>query len=491
MKSGVKLSVYIAIDLGTTGCRSILFDASLNEISSSYEEYGLITPKENYVEQNAELWWELTLKTAKNAIEKSCIDIKEIDAISISSQGITIVPIDNNLKPLCNALSWLDMRAEDYTRIIDKDFGGDKMFKLTGKTLSSAYTLPKVLWIKENLPEIYSKAYKLLMPLDYLTAKFTGKFVTDYSMATGTLMYDIKNQCWSELILNKYGISKDILPEVLPAGTAIGEILPDVAKELGLKKECIVALGAQDQKCAAFGVGLKEGTMTISLGTAAAVTKLWNEAKNDVNNGIGWCGYIDKASYVTEGVISTAGTCLRWVRDVLYPNEADSYRTIDREAELALNKNSDKPMFFYPFLTGESSPKYYSEATGNFYGITLSTVRGDFALAVMQGIAYQIRILLEAMDAYGKISTLIIFGGVAKSKLWCQIISDITGLEVFVPSSFEAASAGAARLASLACGNDTGALKCVNSYSPSERKEEYNKFYKKYLSIEEKLWEDE
>lgn len=481
------MSIYLAIDLGTTGCRSILFDDSLNELASSYEEYGLITPSPDFVEQDAELWWHLTLKTAKNAIQKAAISPDKIDGISISSQGITIVPVDKEIKPLYNAISWLDMRAKAQAEEIRKDFGNDEIFRLTGKTLCCDYTLPKLLWIKEQLPEIYNSTYKFLMPLEFLTAKFTGKFVTDYSMATGTLMYDIKNQCWSDKILDKYGISKKLLPDVAAAGTPVGNVLPEVARELGLKENCVVALGAQDQKCAAFGVGLRKGVMTISLGTAAAITKLWNEVKTEKDNGIGWCGYISKDEYVTEGVIDTAGTCLRWIRDTLYKSEG--YSVINEEAELQLSKTAEKPMFFYPFMMGASSPNFYPEATGTFYGLNIASVRGDFALAVMEGIAYQLRIILEAMDAYGQVDTLIIFGGVANSKFWCQLIADITGMEVYVPSNSEAASAGAARLAAVGCGKDIGALECAYSYKPSERKESYNKKFIKYTKIEKKLWE--
>ena len=211
------MSIYLAVDLGTTGCRSILFDKNLDCISSDYEEYGLITPKEKWTEQDANLWWELTLKTAANAIKKGNINPKDIDAVSVSSQGITLVPVDKDFTPLCNAISWLDTRAEAETEQIDKDFGADYMFKLSGRTLEPDYTLPKLLWFKNNQPEIFNNAYKFLMPLDFLIAKFTGRAVTDYSMATGSMLYDLKKFCWSKEILDFYGIDENKLPEVAPS----------------------------------------------------------------------------------------------------------------------------------------------------------------------------------------------------------------------------------------------------------------------------------
>lgn len=478
------MSLYLSVDLGTTGCRSIVFDDTLRPLGIAYEESTLITPKEGYTEQDANVWWQMTKSTAKAALAKAGVDGNDVRGISISSQGITIVPVDEALNPLCNALSWLDVRAEKQTAQIERDFGGEAIFTLTGKPINACYTLPKLLWLMQEKADIVSKTWKFLMPMDFLIGKLTGRPVTDHSMASGTLFYDIKNTDWSDTILNHYGIDKATLPELAWSGEAVGTVLPDVAEELGLSPDCVVAVGAQDQKCAAYGVGLDEGVMTISLGTAAAVTKRWNEAKTEVNNGVGWCGYVDQGTWVTEGVINTAGTCLRWVRDMLFPT--DSYKTIDLEAAQALERGSS--LLFYPYLAGPSSPDYYPESEGNFYGVNLATKRGDFALAVMEGIAFQIRILLEAMEAYGNVHTLIIFGGGANSALWCQIIADATGLTIRVPDTTEAASAGAAMLAANAVGSPVKPLGIAGEYTPSEKSALYNKKYKKYRLIEKKLW---
>jgi len=478
------MPIYLAIDLGTTGCRSILFDENLSLLGMSYEEYELITIKENFIEQNATNWWELTKKTIKNAIAKAEINGKEVKSISISSQGITIVPVDENINPLCNAISWLDVRAKEETDRIDADFGRDYIFRLTGKSLDPCYTLPKILWLQKNCPDIYKKAWKLLMPLDFLIGKLTGNCITDHSMASGTLCYDIKNNRWSKEILDHYGIDEDILPKISWSGEKAGYILPDVARELGLSSECVVAVGAQDQKCAALGAGLKEGVMTISLGTAAAITKHWNEAKIEKNKGVGWCGYVKSKVWVTEGVINTAGTCLRWLRDTIYNGEG--YDIIDKEASEALLKGSS--LLFYPYMNGPSSPSFYPNADGNFYGVNLATKRGDFALAVMEGIAFQMRILLETMEAYGNVHTLILFGGGAKSSVWAQIIADAIGVVVKVPQTTEAASAGAVILAAKAVDESIAPLSCSYTYIPSDRTEAYNEKYKKYRMIEKRIW---
>lgn len=476
--------MYLAIDLGTTGCRSIIFDKDLNLLGDSYEEYGLITPKNDWVEQDAELWWELTLKTAKNAIEKSAVDAKCIEGISISSQGITIVPVDQKLNPLTNAISWLDARPKEQTKQIDDTFGKEKIFEICGKKLEAYFTLPKLMWLRDIHKDVWDKTYKFLMPMDFLIAKLTGNPVTDHSMASGTLLYDLKQCKWSQEIIKNFDIPEEKLPTILWSGESAGTVLPEIAEELGLSKDCVVSVGAQDQKCAALGAGLKDGTMTISLGTAGAITKRWDKVDFAESNKVGWCGYVEPGTWVTEGVINTAGTCLRWTRDLFFQDEG--YKIIDEEAEKAMNDGNT--VMFYPYLNGPSSPDFYKEAQGCFYGMNLSTKRGNFAAAVMEGIAFQIKILLEAMHAYGNVDKIVLFGGGAKGKLWCQIIADVTGLEILVPSTFEAAGAGAAMLAAKALGIELKPLECVKSFVPSDRKDMYHEKYHLYRKIEKKLW---
>ena len=478
------MAIYLSVDLGTTGCRSILFDDKLDVVSSSYEEYPLITPREKWTEQDAELWWTLTLKTAEEAIASSGLLGEEIRAISVSSQGITIVPVDENIKPLSNAISWLDVRAENETKMISERISEEEIYLTTGKPLSATYTLPKLLWIKNSLPDLYNNAYKFLMPMEFLIARFTGNCVTDHSMASGTLMYDIKAMRWSERILGLFGIDPSKLPRIAFAGESAGKVLPEVAKKLGLSENCYVAVGAQDQKCAALGAGLSDGAMTVSLGTAAAITKRWSEARTEINNGVGWCGYAEKGAFVTEGVIGTAGTCLRWVRDIFFNN--DGYATVDKEALEARDRGSS--LIFHPFMNGPTSPELYPESTGNFYGINLATERGDIALAVMEGIAFQMRSILEAMEAYRNVHTLILFGGGAKSDLWCQIIADVTGMNINVTKTPEAAGAGAAILASRAVGENISALAIGKTYAPSSLRRAYDEKYEKYKAVETKLW---
>lgn len=485
---GADMPFFIAIDLGTTGCRSILFDERLHSVSSSYREYGLITPCEKWVEQDARLWWELTQETVRESVRAASAENDQIVGISVSSQGITMIPVDKQLVPLHNAISWLDVRAEEQARDLRRDFGEREIFTLTGKPINAAYSLPKILWLKDEEPQIFQSTWKFLMPMDYLIGKLTGNCVTDHTMASGTLLYDIKAKTWSTRILQQYGLSADQLPELKWSGEIAGLLTKEAAAALGLKEGCLVAVGAQDQRCASLAVGLKEGVMSISLGTSGAICKFWNEPHTEGDMRIGWSAYINEGTWVTEGVVNTAAASLRWLRDAMFPGE--SYDRIDAEAQEAFLHGSS--LLFYPFLNGPSSPDKYPESTGCFYGVNLSTQRGDFALAVLEGVAFQIRILLEAMQAYGNVHTLVLFGGGAKSALWAQMIADVTGIRIDVPETSEASGAGAAILAGIAAGvfdrNNPPSLRQSRCFEPGERRTGYEEKYRTYRRLEKKLW---
>lgn len=482
------MAFYLAIDLGTTGCRSIVFDEALTMRASSYEEYGLITPCAEWVEQDAELWWTLTLKTAQKAIAEAGIDGREIDAVSVSSQGITIVPVDGRATPLGNAISWLDVRAAEQAETLRQKIGVADLFELSGKCIDPAYSLPKMMWLKKERPEQYQNAYKFLMPMDYLLAKLSGRFLTDHTMASGTLAYDMKAKTWNEPILRMLGIERAKLPDLVWSGEAVGTVLPEVAAHLSLREDCIVIAGAQDQRCASLAAGIGKGTMTISLGTAGAVCKLWDHLPAVRDMRIGWSAYIREDAWITEGVINTASVCLRWLRDIMYPD--CDYDMISAEAECAQKRGN--ALIFYPYLSGASCPERYPDSTGCFYGATLATQRSDFALAVMEGVAFQIRILLEVMEAYKDVRTLVLFGGGSNSPFWCQLIADITQMRIQVPDITEAAGAGAAILAGIGAGRfdrmSAPRVQARNVYSPGPNKAAYEQRYQRYRALEKKVW---
>jgi len=439
----------LGIDLGTTNCKAIILEEDGKILGISCIEYPLIKRRENYIEQDPQEWWKAVKEVIKRVIAATKVNPKEIISLSISSQGISFVPVDKEGTPLYNAISWLDKRAIKQTKEILKKFSLKEMFHLTGKRVNPGYILPKLLWLRENEPIIFKNTHKFLMAEDYLIMKFTGKFITDHSLAAGTLLYDVNKLCWSEEIIDRFCISQEKLPEIKWSGTPIGKISSDAAKETGLNKKTLIVVGGQDQKCAALGAGIKHKVATISLGTASAITIITNKAIIDEEMRIPCFPFLIPGFWVLEGVISTAGEALKWIQEIL--NMKGSYQSLNELAQKSLPGSNG--IFFLPYLAGISSPDWQPEAKACFWGLNLSTKKNDIIRVVMEGIGFEIKRNISVMEELsGKVEKIRIFGGGAKSNLWLKIISNITGKEMEVFKTTEIASLGVCILAGTGAG---------------------------------------
>lgn len=445
----------LGIDLGTTGCKAVLFSPSGEIMGESYLEYDVYSNNSHMVEQNADEWWKLTREVIRLVLKNSRVTGEKVKALSVSSQGIAFTLVSPNGKAITPVFSWLDTRARKETEEIINKISFKQIYQITGKRVSPSYVLPKLLWIRKNAHKPFNASAKVAMGEDFIINKFTGDWVTDHTMAAGTLMYDISRLGWSDKILNTFRIPKEKLPRIAWSGTSVGKLQDSVAKELNLSNNTVVVLGGQDQKCAAYGANIKKGVATLSLGTAAVITVLIDEPILDKKMRIPCFPFVEKNKWVLEAVISTGGASLKWIRNLLesifskqgiYKKKID-YPFLDRLARKS--PPGSNGIFFYPHLSGVSSPYWNDKLQGMFKGITLATEIEDMLRAVMEGVAYEIKLNLEVIeDLVGTIHTLRIFGGGARSELWCDIISNITSKKVEVcmmPDSV--ANKGAARIA--------------------------------------------
>ncbi len=419
--------MYIGIDLGTTGAKTVLFDIEGNVVCEFNKEYELIF-KGTFVEQDANDWWRLVLDGMKHVVSES--GVSEIEGISVSTQGISFVPVDIEGNTLYNAISWLDMRAEKECDELRALFGDEKVFNITGKPCLCDYSLSKIRWFSDNCPEVVEKTYKILFPLDYLNLKLCGKAVTDYTIAGGTMLYDIHEKCWHDELVSFARIDKSLLPDVLPMGADIGPLLPEVAKEVGITGDCHVYMGGQDQKLAAIGAGIGEGVCTVSFGTATAISRL-GKAFEYKENSTNTLFRFDDESYISEVALMTTGAALRWLTRTLYGGI--SYKEMDKLALLS------EP--------GANGVKFKSDLSvgGVISGITLSTTSSDIIYALYEGVSEDIA---NAVAELGGAECLKVFGGGAKSEIWCRILSRISKTNVEILSIAETGSLGAAILAS-------------------------------------------
>lgn len=414
--------MYLGVDLGTTGCKCALYNRKGDCLAQYNTEYPLIYSG-SFVEQDANLWWHLVREGIQSVT--SSAGVFHITALSISTQGIAFVPVDGEGNTLSNAISWLDERSSEEMKEIGERYGANRIYTVTGKPLDPCYTFPKLAWLKKHNPELFLRTDKFLTPLDFLNLRLTGRAVTDYTVAGGTMLYDISRKCWHKEFLNDLGLSEDKLPEVSCMGETVGKILPEVAEELGVNCADVI-LGGQDQKLAAIGAGIGENVCTVSFGTATAVTVLQKEMSSDRR----FPQFrLNDDSFVSEGVVTTSGAALRWLASVAFGGK--SYREMD-ELALTSQKGANGVVF---------TPDFTENA--KIEGLTLSSTQGDMVYALYEGVCREIKSCLGPGT-----EKLVVFGGGSKSDIWCEILSEMTGCAVYACDSPETASRGAARLAS-------------------------------------------
>ena len=413
--------MFIGLDLGTTVYKSSLFNENGMMLRSFNREYPLIH-QNTHIEQNADLWWDLTKEAISFVSRGYEHDIK---ALSISSQGISVVPIDIHGKTLCNAVSWMDNRASKECDDIETRFTDHDIYMKTGKHLNPAYTLPKIMWFRNNHPEVYEKAHKFLLPLDYLNFRLCGRAVTDYSMASGTMLFNITYKKWDNDLIRHSEIDTSKLPEVECMGTVLGKILPSVARDTGINENTLIVLGAQDQKIAAIGAGLNETNCAVSIGTSTAITRFSNSFITKIKSPQ---FLFNETQFIIEESISITGAVIKWLSGIL---GGISYSEMDKLAENSVKR---------------SNGVIFSTNKTNGLGITemsISTTKGEMVYALYESIARKIKAVFPS-----DISHTILFGGGAKSEILCEIISEKIDTDIRIADNHETATLGAAILAS-------------------------------------------
>ncbi|MHA1213153.1 MAG: FGGY-family carbohydrate kinase, partial [Candidatus Heimdallarchaeota archaeon] len=378
----------LSIDVGTTGGRSILFDQKGAIIASAYEEYPCLFPSPTFVEQNANDWWRVTKNTIKHVINSSKISSSDIVGISCTNQRETIVPVDEKGEPLSNALVWQDRRTIKECQIINEKLGSDKIYQITGLTIDPYFSAPKILWMKANWQTAFDRAYKFMLVHDFIQMKLTGEYITDYSNASRTMLFDINKHSWSDEILNTLEIPKEKLPEPKPSGTKIGSLSKEAAKETGLPEGTIVAAGGGDQQCAAIGVGVtKKGRVKATTGTGTFLLAYLEKNQRDPKKRVLCSCHAIPGKYVLEASIFTTGSILRWFRDNFSSAEKslassinlDSYDLLGMQAETVAP--GSEGVMVLPHFVGAGAPHWNPNARGVIFGLGLGHTRNHLIRA--------------------------------------------------------------------------------------------------------------
>lgn len=421
---------YIGVDLGTTGTKSILFDERGNVLGKGYKGYGLITPKEGYFEQNACDWYNAVGCTVKEAVK----DFDgQVAGISFSAQGgsfiLADIDKDGKIVPLTNALTWMDNRATEEVEEL-----GDKAYSLAGLKLGAGSSLCRILWLKKHCPNEYSKTKIILTTSDYIYYMLIGKKVIDYTSAYMMDIFDGENLCWNDSLLELVGLNKNQLPKPISAGEYLGDCNDNFIKATGLKGKVKVYSGVHDQFAASLGLNyFGSNDLLISTGTTWVV--FGKSDKNiDLNffkmkHPVGGYGYFASAI--------SSGTVLSWEKD-LFSTDYDNLNVGVEKAPF------DDKLLVYPFISGNGAYRGENNQSFSVHNVNFKHTKFDVVKATMEGVAFEIKYIIDTCREKGfKIGNIIITGGATRSNAWMQILSNVLGEKLYLSQQVDGCCFGA------------------------------------------------
>lgn len=436
---------FIGIDLGTSAVKLLLMDENGVIKKSVSREYPISFPKSGWSEQNPEDWYRQTKDGLKELI--SDIDRSKVLGIGFGGQMHGLVVLDKDDNIIRPTILWNDSRTAKETDYLNEVIGKEKLSDYTANIAFAGFTAPKILWMKNHEPENFNRISKIMLPKDYIAYRLTGVHCSDPSDASGTLLYDVKNKCWSKEMLEICSVSEKQLPTIYQSYEVVGTIKEEISQEFGLSKDVKVVAGAGDNAAAAVGTGtVGEGKCNVSLGTSGTIFISSEKFGVDKNNALHSFAHAD-GNYHLMGVVLSAASCNKWwMEDILNTKDFAG----EQEDICNLGKNS---VYFLPYLMGERSPHNDPNARGAFIGMTMETSRKDMTLAMLEGVAFAIRDSYEIARSLGiQIERTKMCGGGAKSPLWRKILANVLNLEVDILEVEEGPALGGAMLAAVGCG---------------------------------------
>nr|WP_244266992.1 MULTISPECIES: xylulokinase [Moorella] len=454
----------LGIDVGTSGCKSILVDEEGSVIAKSVAEYPLYTPYPGWAEQEPEDWWRATVATINRLLRESQVNPKGIVGIGLSGQMHGMVPLDAEYRVLRRAILWNDQRTAPQCQEIVQAVGGeDNLLTYTNNAMLPGYTAGKILWLREHEPEVFDKTRIILNPKDYIRFRLTGQFATEVSDASGTGLFDVKNRRWSDKLLAILQISTDLLPHCFESDQVTGWVTRQAAEETGLPAGLPVVGGGGDAVIQTTGMGVtKEGILGLIIGTAGIVAMGLESFKENPQGKLQIFCNNAPGTWHAMGVTLAAGGSYQWYTQTLCEGERiraedtgeDVYALL--EGSIMSAPPGSKGLVFLPYLSGERCPYADPAARGSFIGLTLLHTKADMTRAVMEGVTYSLYHVFEQLrelDKDMKVTAAIVSGGASRSAAWRQIIADVFQLPTrTVTGSSEGGAYGAALVAGVGCG---------------------------------------
>lgn len=448
----------LAHDLGTSGNKAVLFDEEGHVLGSETVSYRTYTPQQGWFEQDPQELWEAVVLCTRRLMQGHAEG--NIAAISFSNQMHGCICVDQNGRPLHPAMIWSDQRASAELRWLEEHVGQRSVYDITGHRLNTGYTLEKLMWIRAMRPQVYRDTYKVLHTKEYIAFKMTGQFATEPTDASGTHLYDLRKGDWSHTIFDATGLDVEKMPPLKKTTDVVGTVSPAAAEELGLPAGVPVVCGGGDGIMAALGAGcIRTAQTCISMGTTAYMSTVsqqpvWDPAMTTFNYAHAIEGW-----FVPCGAMSCCGLAYSWIKEIV--GELDEikakecgrgvYQLLDEQVlQSAPGANG---LLFLPYLSGERCPRWNNNARGTFVGLSLAHTKADMLRSVLEGVAYNLDVMLRVFLGHLDIRTLTLIGGAAKGDVWSQIIADVAGIPVQKLRATEyAGSIGAAITAGVGIG---------------------------------------
>ena len=476
--------LYIGVDLGTSAVKLLLMNEAGHIEKIVSREYPLSFPHSGWSEQNPYDWYDKTVDGLKELLSEC--DKSQVDGISFGGQMHGLVTLDAQDEVVRPAILWNDGRTTEETAYFNEQIGRDRLTEYTANIAFAGFTAPKILWMQKNEPDLWVKVKKIMLPKDYLAYRLSGTFCTDYSDASGMLLMDVKNKCWSKEMMEICHVSREQLPDLYESFEVVGTLKKEIASELGVSETVKVIAGAGDNAAAAVGTGtVGANHCNLSLGTSGTLFVSSDKFGVDEHNALHSFAHAD-GGYHLMGCMLSAASCNKWWMDEIlktkdYAGEQKGIQTL-----------GENQVFYLPYLMGERSPHNNPNARAMFVGMSMDTTREDMTLAVLEGVAFGLRDSLEVARSLGiRIDSSRICGGGAKSPLWRQIIAAVMNVKLEIIESEEGPGYGAAILAAVGCGTFESVeraceklVKVVDTVEPDpELVQKYEEKYQKFKQL--------
>lgn len=491
----------LGIDIGTSACKIAIFNRQGEVIASGNGDYPVYYPKAGYAEQDPEEWWAAVYSTIKTTIQKSGIQPEDIAGVGVDGQSWSAIAIDKAGKVLTKTPIWMDTRANEICDRLNKEVGDNAIFDLAGNSLQPSYTTAKILWYKENLPEVYEKTDKILQSNSFIVYRLTGVLSQDKSQGYGLHCFDMHTGTWNEDMCKKLGIPMELLPDIYDCHQVVGTVTEEAAKLSGLAVGTPVVAGGLDAACGTLGAGvIHPGETQEQGGQAGGMSICIDEYRADPRLILSY--HVVPDQWLLQGGTTGGGGVMRWFEKEFADFEREEGKRVGKSSLELLNEVAEKVnpgsdgVVFLPYMSGERSPIWDIHAKGVYYGLDFSKTKGHFVRAAMEGVALSLKHNLDIAAAAGaEVKELRAMGGSANSLLWTQIKSDVTGKPIAVPSSDTATTLGAVILAGVGVGLYRDfeeavemTVKVRRNHAPNKENEAvYSENYKTYLELYQNL----